>query len=167
MIMDGNSSDMEQLGEDEDDGEEEWIPNAMLTEENSDSTDEEDLRDESVNLMSTETEGLTTTTEDTPTKQSVRGKVKRKEYRWRKVQYEPPAVEFDDCVEEASEDRCDWTLHMCFKQFVTDEMLQEITEQTNLYSVQKQGKSVNTTSLSTDVQCTSLLGDGDKAHHSL
>ncbi len=165
--MDGNSSDMEQLGEDEDDGEEEWIPNAMLTEENSDSTDEEDLRDESVNLMSTETEGLTTTTEDTPTKQSVRGKVKRKEYRWRKVQYEPPAVEFDDCVEEASEDRCDWTLHMCFKQFVTDEMLQEITEQTNLYSVQKQGKSVNTTSLSTDVQCTSLLGDGDKAHHSL
>lgn len=34
---------------------------------------------------------------------------------------------------------------MYFKQFVTDEMLQETAEQTNMYSVQKEGKSVNTT----------------------
>uniref|UniRef100_A0A3Q3LI23 PiggyBac transposable element-derived protein domain-containing protein n=1 Tax=Labrus bergylta TaxID=56723 RepID=A0A3Q3LI23_9LABR len=37
------------------------------------------------------------------------------------------------------------TGHMYFKQFVTDEMLEETAEQTNLYSVQKEGKSVNTT----------------------
>lgn len=47
MIIDGNSSDMEQLGEyDEDD--EEWTPQAMHDDESSDSCDEEDYRDESV-----------------------------------------------------------------------------------------------------------------------
>lgn len=63
-------------------------------------------------------------------KQSARGKVKGKEYRWIKVQYEPPAVEFDECVEEASEDRCDRKPGMYFHQFVTDEMLQDIAEET-------------------------------------
>lgn len=47
MIMDGDSSDMEQLGEDDDD-EEEWIPTTVCTEGNSDGSVEEDLQDESV-----------------------------------------------------------------------------------------------------------------------
>lgn len=34
---------------------------------------------------------------------------------------------------------------MYFKQFVTAEMLQETAEQTNLYRVEKEGKSINTT----------------------
>uniref|UniRef100_A0A3B4UI05 PiggyBac transposable element-derived protein domain-containing protein n=1 Tax=Seriola dumerili TaxID=41447 RepID=A0A3B4UI05_SERDU len=138
MIMDGNSSDLEQLGEDEDedDGEEEeWTPNATLTEGSSESSDEEDFRDETVKQTSAEVEGPTTTTQSTTTKQSAECKDKRKEYRWRKVEYEPPAVEFEECVEEASEERCEWTPYMYFKQFVTDEMLQEIADQTNLYSV--------------------------------
>lgn len=50
MIIDGNSSDMEQLGEDEDD-DEDWTPNAKLTEGSSDSDSEEE---ESVDQMSTE-----------------------------------------------------------------------------------------------------------------
>ncbi len=38
---------------------------------------------------------------------------------------------------------------MYLKKFVTDEMLQKILEQTNLYNVWKEGKSVNTTSTET------------------
>lgn len=59
----------------------------------------------------------------------------------RKTKFEPLAIKFDECVEVGSEDRCNWTPYMHFKQFVTDEMLQEIAEQTNSLqtnSVQKQ-----------------------------
>lgn len=78
-------------------------------------------------------------------KDSVKGNTKRNEYRWRKIQYQAPSVDFIACVEEGTEDRCDWTPYMYFKQFATDEMLQETAEQTNLCRVQKEGKSVNTT----------------------
>lgn len=80
MIIDGNSSDMEQLGEDD----EEWTPQAMHDDESSDSRDEEDYLDESVAQTSTEVE-VPTTTQDTIRKESVMGKAKRKEYRWRKI----------------------------------------------------------------------------------
>ena len=43
MIVDGNSSDMEQLGED-DEEEEEWTPKAMHDNGSSDSHDEEDYQ---------------------------------------------------------------------------------------------------------------------------
>lgn len=52
MIIDGDSSDIEQLGEDHDE-EEEWCPN----DGSSDSSEEEDLRDESVDQTSAEVEG--------------------------------------------------------------------------------------------------------------
>uniref|UniRef100_A0A8P4FX73 PiggyBac transposable element-derived protein domain-containing protein n=1 Tax=Dicentrarchus labrax TaxID=13489 RepID=A0A8P4FX73_DICLA len=138
MIMDGNSSDMEQLEESEEEEDAEWTP--MCTEENSDSSDEEEL-DEGVDHTSAEVKDPTLP-QDT-TKQSARGKVKK--YQWKKKKFEPPDVKFDECVEEESEVRHDWTPYMYFKDFVTDEMLQEIAEQTNLYSVQKEEKSVNTT----------------------
>lgn len=92
----------------------------MCTEENSDSSDEEDLQDESMDQTSAEVEDPTLT-QDTTTKQSARGKVKRKEYQWKKKKFEPPDVEFDECVEEDSEDRLDWTPYMYFKDLVTDE----------------------------------------------
>uniref|UniRef100_A0A087XB13 PiggyBac transposable element-derived protein domain-containing protein n=1 Tax=Poecilia formosa TaxID=48698 RepID=A0A087XB13_POEFO len=47
-------------------------------------------------------------------------------------------------IQEDSEERLDWTPCQYFKDFVTADMLQEIAEETNLYSVQKNGKSVNT-----------------------
>lgn len=71
--------------------------------------------------------------------------MKRKEYRWKKKpQFEAPSDEFVEPVEEDSEERLDWTPCQYFKDFVTVDMLQEIAEETNLYSVQKNGKSVNT-----------------------
>jgi len=137
--MDGSSSDLEQL-EDEDD--EEWIPQAMHEDGSSDSSDE-DYQVESVVQSSLEVE--VPTTQDTFKKQSVKDNAKRKEYRWRKKQFQPPSVDFIASDEEGTKDSCNWTPYMYFKQFVTDEMLQETAEQTNLYSVQKEGKSVNTT----------------------
>ena len=92
MIIDGDSSDIGQLEEDRD-KEEEWTPNVVLTHGSSDSSEEEDLRDESVTQLSTEGSTEGPTTQDT-TRGSARGKVKRKEYRWRKVQFEPPVVVF-------------------------------------------------------------------------
>jgi len=108
----------------------------------SDSSDEEEYQDEIVAQTSTE---VPTTTQDTIREESVKGNAKRKEYRWRKIQYQAPSVNFIACVEEGTEGRCDWTPYMFFKHFVTDEMLQETAGQTNLCSVQKEGKSVNTT----------------------
>uniref|UniRef100_A0A3Q3E559 PiggyBac transposable element-derived protein domain-containing protein n=1 Tax=Labrus bergylta TaxID=56723 RepID=A0A3Q3E559_9LABR len=144
MIMDGNSSDIEQLGEDGEEDEEEWTPQTMHDDGSSDSSDEEDYQDESVAQTSTEVE-IPTTTQDTIRKESVKANAQRKEYRWRKIKYQAPSIDFIASVEEGTEDRCDWTPYMYFKQFVTDEMLEETAEQTNLYSVQKEGKSVNTT----------------------
>ena len=99
----------------------------------SDSSDEEDYQDESVALTSEEAEVPTTTTQDT-IRESVRGNAKKERIQMEKIQYQAPSVDFIACVEEGTEDRCDWTPYMYFKQFVTDEMLQETAEQTHLYS---------------------------------
>lgn len=137
--MDGYSCDMKQLGEDDQDR---WTPQAMHDDGSSDSSDQGDYQDESVAQTSTEVK--VPKTQDAIRKESVKGNPKMKEYKWRKIQYQA-SVDFIACVEEGTEDRFDWTPYMYFKQFVTDEMLQETVEQTNLYSVQKEGKSVNTT----------------------
>ncbi|KAI2647593.1 PiggyBac transposable element-derived protein 2 [Labeo rohita] len=134
---------LEQLEEEEEEDDEEWVPQAMHDDGSSDSSDEEDYQEESVVQSSTEVE--VPTTQDTIKKQSVKDNAKKKEYRWRKKQFQPPSVGFIASDEEGTEDRCNWTPYMYFKQFVTDEMLQETAEQTNLYSVQKEGKSINTT----------------------
>lgn len=100
--------------------------------------------DESVDQTSTEEEGPTAT-QAKRTNKSARKKVTRKESRWRKAEFEPPDVQFDESADEAIEERSEFTPYMYFKQFVTDERLQLVADQTNLFSVQKQGKSVNTT----------------------
>lgn len=136
MITDGNTSDFEQFGEDDDDEEDddgqdgEWTPNVMLTEGGSDSGDEKGQTSE-------EMEGITT-------RHTTARRGTEKKYKWRKAKYEPPSVEFEECGEEDSELRCEWTPYMYFKKFVTDEMLQDVAEQTNLYSMQKNDKSLNT-----------------------
>lgn len=83
--------------------------------------------DESVDQMSTEEEGPTAT-QAKRTNKSVRKKVTRKEYRWKKAEFEPPDVQFDESADAATEERSKFTTHMYFKQFVIDEMLQ--TKQT-------------------------------------
>lgn len=146
MIMDGNSSDMDQLGEDSvDEEDEEWTPTTKIG-ENPDSSDEEEKNpDSSDGDESPEVpEEDTTPPMDRTLKHSARGKVKSKVYCWKRKHFEPPSVEFVQCVDEDSEDRLHWTPYMYFKYFVTDEMLQGIAEETNWYSVQKNGKSVNT-----------------------
>lgn len=61
-------------------------------EENPDSSDD----DESPEVS----EGDTTKPKDTTLKQPARGKVKRKLYRGKRKQFEPPSVEFGECVDE-------------------------------------------------------------------
>lgn len=128
-IVDGNSSDMEPLGEDDDEEEgeeEEWTPAAEIG-ENQDSSDNDERLEE-----------------DTTLKSSASSEGKRKAYQWKRQQFEPPSVEFVEYVKEDSQERLGWTPYMYFKDFVTDEMLLEISEETNLYSMQKDGMSVNT-----------------------
>uniref|UniRef100_A0A3Q3E1X0 PiggyBac transposable element-derived protein domain-containing protein n=1 Tax=Labrus bergylta TaxID=56723 RepID=A0A3Q3E1X0_9LABR len=90
MIMDGNSSDIEQLGEDGEEDEEEWTPQTMHDDGSSDSSDEEDYQDES---------------------------------ELRSQQQHRTQSERSQKAQKTG----------------------ETAEQTNLYSVQKEGKSVNTT----------------------
>lgn len=71
MIMNGNSSAMEQLEEDD----EGWTPQAIHDDGSSDSSDEEDYRDESVAQTSTDVE-VPTTTQNTIRKESAKGKCK-------------------------------------------------------------------------------------------
>ncbi|KAL1252294.1 hypothetical protein QQF64_020090 [Cirrhinus molitorella] len=82
FIMDGNSSDLEQLEEEDD---EELIPQAMHDDGSSDSSDEEDYQEESVVQNSIEVE--VPTTHVTIIKQSVKDNAKKEEYRWRKQQF--------------------------------------------------------------------------------
>lgn len=81
MIMDGNSIDMEQLEEDYDDDveDEDWTPTAVCTDED---RSEDDIQEESVDQTSANVEDPSTTQHTT--KQSTTGKVKRKEYQWKK-----------------------------------------------------------------------------------
>ncbi len=86
---------------------EDWTP-AKCTAENSDSSDDEDLPDESVEETNAEVEGPTTT-QETTTKKPARAKVKRKDYQWKKTkQFEPPNAGFE-WNEKDTEDRLDWT----------------------------------------------------------
>ncbi|XP_077376451.1 piggyBac transposable element-derived protein 2 [Festucalex cinctus] len=129
VITDGSSSDIEQLGED-DDGDEEWTTASF--EESTDNNEDEGDPEED-----------TKKAEDARQKQSGRSKAK-KQYQWIRKAFEPPVVDFVECVEEDSKERLDWTPYMYFKDFVTEEMLEEVALETNVYSVQKEEKLVNT-----------------------
>ena len=65
-------------------------------------------------------------------------------YRWRKKNFTPPNSDFSGPVAEPPANMNVGTPLQYFRKFVTDGMLENIVENTNLYSVQKSDKSVNT-----------------------
>ena len=73
-------------------------------------------------------------------------KSKKRVFRWRKA--EPPQFHRDvveDSFSPVPEDFAKWTPLRFFKQFWDDEIMNMVVIQTNLYSVQKSGSSINTT----------------------
>ena len=72
---------------------------------------------------SSEEEEGPTATQGKRTKKSAMKKVTKKKYRWRKAEFEPPDVQFDDIADETIEERSEFTPFMYFQQFVTDEIL--------------------------------------------
>lgn len=90
------------------------------------------------------TGGGPTVTQAKRKNKSAKKKVKTKEYRCRKAEFDPPDVPFIESADEGIEERCEFTPYMYFKQFINDDMIQLVSYQTNLFSVQKEGKSVNT-----------------------
>ena len=72
---------------------------------------------------------------------SGRGKLQRR-YRWRKKSFTPPHdIQFSGDL-PPSDGGDDELSH--FKQFVTDQMLEAVASETNRYSVEKTGQSINT-----------------------
>ncbi|CAL9686005.1 unnamed protein product [Knipowitschia caucasica] len=131
---------MEELEDPEDDfvEDKDWTPTSKDMEEDSASSDD-DKEDESLGQTSAKVDDTAQTTN-----QPAQDKVKRREYQWKKKDFDTPNVTFGGFVEE-NDERHDWTPYMYFKYFVNNNMLEEIAEPTNLYSVQKEGMSVDTT----------------------
>ena len=68
--------------------------------------------------------------------------VSNEEYHWSKHDIKSFDTVFRELeLEPPVDDEC--TPYEYFKKFVTNEMLQDIAEQTNIYSMQKYGKNVN------------------------
>lgn len=65
-------------------------------------------------------------------------------YRWRKKEFVPQTTPFTGLEQQYENIDIDTPLNY-FKRFVTDDMIDEIVQHTNLYSVQKSGRSINTT----------------------
>ena len=89
---------------------------------------------------------------------SSNNKSKQHVYRWRKKDLPP----FHEGSEEQYEDIPDEmkSPYKCFKQFFTNELLELVVENTNLYSTQKSGKCINTTvdKISTFIGMQMLMG---------
>ncbi len=96
---DGNFSDIEEFMEADNEVEDQdWTPNAEHDEESYNSSNEED---KSIDQRIEEEEEGPTVTQSKRRKKSARKKVTRKEYRWRKAEFEPPDVQFDESADEA------------------------------------------------------------------
>ena len=66
-------------------------------------------------------------------------------YSWRKKAFEASSdIEFTGCVGEPPEDVNTKTPYSYFKDFVTDEMLEHMAAETNRYSIEKNGRSIDT-----------------------
>lgn len=65
------------------------------------------------------------------------------------VRFEAPEITFMDTVITAPEDLKDPLTY--FRKYITDAMIENISYQTNLYSTQKEGKSINTTKQEIDL----------------
>lgn len=98
-INNGNLSEIEEFGEEDDDGsDEEWTPKGMAATEGSHSDSDEE--DEPVN----ETD-IPVTSKQSKTKQLAKDKVKKKANRWRKVPFERPIVDFDTHIDDVCIER--------------------------------------------------------------
>ncbi|XP_067940417.1 piggyBac transposable element-derived protein 3-like [Watersipora subatra] len=69
----------------------------------------------------------------------------RPSYRWRKKVFQPPILAFTGAKMEAPANQNIKTPYQYFQQFVTADMIDGMVDNTNLYSTQKMGKSINTT----------------------
>ena len=69
----------------------------------------------------------------------------KRNYRWHKKEFDSPTVDFEGEQALSPVYGSVGTPLQYFKKFISDEMVQLVVENTNLYSVQKNGKSVATT----------------------
>ena len=147
MLTDGNQSDVDGLSDEDDTMEDkDWDPAAHLersaSEEEQD--EEETPRDPEPQMPDltdltpppTQTEGEQPATSQQSTrkgKQTRKGQVKRK-YKWKKRRFVPPDDAFVECADDELDARAEFT-----------EMIELVTFQTNLYSIQKDGRSIGLT----------------------
>ena len=118
-----------------------------VSDENDQTVDEENT----TTSLSTSGETVATkppleTKDETAKKSKKTKKPPPRVYRWRKIT--PPIVDSafkGDNFSKAPEDFEELTPLSYFKQFFTDELIDQIVEETNLYSVQQTGKSIATT----------------------
>lgn len=142
FLDNGEDSEVEALADDSDDNDddEDYQPGTMQDESESDNeqddgaTDDEDSED------------------DTPQANGLPAKQKKKapatargapeHYTWRKCQYDAPDSEFTgDPMEDPLQ--VDTPLEY-FRKFIDDDMIELLVSMTNIYSVQKNGKDLNT-----------------------
>ncbi|XP_014672682.1 PREDICTED: piggyBac transposable element-derived protein 3-like [Priapulus caudatus] len=137
QLQDPNTSDIEFESDDSDDEEYE-LPKDGSDQEDSENDDDFSSDDDEplANLVTAKTTATAATT-TTATKQPVRG------YRWHKAAFTPPDASFDPPdLQPPADDSM--TPYNYFKLFVSDEMLDKMAYQTNLYSVSKDQRSVQT-----------------------
>ncbi|XP_067939618.1 piggyBac transposable element-derived protein 3-like [Watersipora subatra] len=122
--IDGNSSDYEGLESDDD--------------------DDFDATQQTTNLhLQQESDNESEDEEEEPTNgNAVRGQ--RREYRWLKANFTPSALDFTGPKPEPPVDGATHTPLEYFRRFISTEMIDNIVQQTNIYSVQKTGTSVQT-----------------------
>ncbi|KAJ8259928.1 hypothetical protein GJAV_G00175100 [Gymnothorax javanicus] len=133
----GDDSDLDILSDDGDD-DENFQPDSQSG-ESEDETDDDSFSESDDEPLS-----------NLAAKQKTKGRAKdcgtKTDYTWCKRPFTPPddvafTGEKNDPLPDDADTR---TPFMYFKQFVTDEMLQHVATETNRYSVEKSGQSINT-----------------------
>ena len=127
-LLDGEESELSELSSDD-----EFLPDPdLVCGPMEASADEAQVNDPDFEVQSNEEPVATPDT---------RAKL-QKIYRWRKKTYEPPGnVQFTGALATSDDDPDPLSY---FKKFVTDDMLTMVASETNRYSVEKTGQSVNT-----------------------
>jgi hypothetical protein len=148
-IIDADNSDVSLGGSsDESDSGEIYVPGNIDNIENSESESDHDKSE--VNDESSGDDDGDDDNDDVPLARRLaitkKGETKTKpKYRWRKKNFEAPQCQFQGgMVEPTDPTGITETPLLYFKRFVTKEMIELIVEYTNRYSVQKNGKCVNT-----------------------
>ncbi len=134
--IDGNDSTFGSGDEDDNDDDDDWPElqtdsdrdDSSTTSASSDHDDQDDFDSE----------------DDQPLQNLVKRPEAQKKndgYTWQKIPFIPPDVSFTPAVYDITEVESPYTY---FRLFFTSDMIELIVEQTNIYSVEKHGKSVNT-----------------------